>query len=123
MAGDKASRTVLCIDDEPDIREALKFALESEGYTFVAAQDFATALRLADERKPAVILLDLHIPGLDLRELIVRLRLQGIASRVVLMTAGADASKTARELGLKRCLPKPFELDELLAVVRECAGK
>jgi len=113
-------KSILVVDDEPDICEVLEMALAREGYGVRAAQDRDTALRLIAEELPALILLDYRMPGLDAENFVAQLKLNGIAAPVVLMTAGKDPGQTARQLGLGLYLSKPFELDVLLETVRKC---
>src|SRR4051812_34321145 len=117
---DGKSKTILVVDDEPDICEALQLALGMEGYNVKAALDRDEALNLSHDDDPAVILLDYRMPGLDAAQFVDQLRSQKVSARVILMTAGKDPGQTARQLGLQYHLAKPFELDELLAMVKQC---
>ncbi|HYG76549.1 MAG TPA: response regulator [Planctomycetota bacterium] len=120
VTGEVNVKTIVVVDDEPDICDALEMALALEGYRVRAAQDRDTALRLISEQTPAMILLDFRMPGLDANSFILQLKESGITSPVVLMTAGKDPGETAKKLGLDVFLPKPFELDVLLETVRKC---
>lgn len=116
------SKTILVVDDEPDICEALGMALQLEGYVVKAAPDRDEALRVIANENPAMILLDYRMPGLDAKEFVAQLQARKITAPVVLMTAGKDPSATARQLGLQHFLAKPFELDELLRMVKTCSS-
>lgn len=113
--------TILVVDDEPDICEALGMALQLEGYVVKSALNRDEALGLIERDKPAVILLDYRMPGLDASDFVAQLHAKHVTAPVCLMTAGKDPSVTARQLGLKHFLAKPFELDDLLEMVKTCA--
>ncbi len=112
---------VLVVDDDRDTREALASALEDAGFLVEQACGGHEAIaHIADKGAPDVILLDLHMPGMDGGQVIEKLR--GSASRVVLLTADSSARvlKFARDAKLLR---KPVGLDELEAAVKEaCAA-
>jgi CheY-like chemotaxis protein len=108
---------IVCADDDADIRELLMFALGGHGYRVVFAADGAEALRLAESWKPALMILDVSMPGIDGFELTRRLRADSDTSRipVVLLTARvADADvEQGYALGANAYITKPFHLDEL----------
>lgn len=109
---------VLVVDDDADIREAVELALSDEGYEVVAAPDGATALDLAAESPPALILLDLRMPVMDGSEFVRAYRRQpGPHASIVVLTAAYDAAGGAAEIQADGYLEKPFGLDELLETV------
>jgi CheY-like chemotaxis protein len=116
------SKTIVVVDDEPDICEALELALGLEGYRVAAVTNRDAALRLVTDSDPAVIFLDYRMPGLDPHQFVYQLKKLESSAAVVLMTAGKDPSERARELGLKYWLSKPFELDVMLDLVRKCTS-
>jgi two-component system response regulator MprA len=111
---------VLVADDDRAIRESLVRALALEGFSVEAASDGLDALAAARERTPDVLLLDLMMPGLD--GLSVCRALRGERNRVpiLMLTARTETSERVAglEAGADDYLPKPFELDELLARLR-----
>ena len=109
---------VLVVDDHALILEFVRAVLEGAGYAVRTAGDGAAALRLALEAQPAVILLDLGLPGMDGRQFLAAYRQQpGPHAPVVLMTAVGDMELYAAEAGAAGHLRKPFRVAELLAVV------
>jgi CheY-like chemotaxis protein len=111
---------VVLADDDRQIREFVRAALEDEGYEVLTAADGASALALALAAPPDVILLDLNMPVMDGWRFAEAYRdARGPAARapIVVLTASADAAPRRRELGAVAWLGKPFELDELLRVV------
>ena len=116
--------TVLVVDDDRAVIEALTELLESEGYDVVAARDGGAALnRLRAGLRPAVILLDLMMPGMDGIEFRQRQladsRLASIP--VVVMSARPDVALQAKQLLVTDYLPKPMSFDDLLHAVQNCA--
>jgi CheY-like chemotaxis protein len=112
---------VMLVDDDADLRESLQLVLEMNGYEVVTARDGADALtRLHDQPLPRVILLDLMMPGLNGTEFRERQlndpRIKDVP--VVLLTgAGAQTLDPRATLGA-RLLRKPFDFDELFALLQ-----
>ena len=113
------SEHVLVIDDDADLIRFVRMSLAREGYEVTSALEGTEGLRLALERPPDLILLDVLMPDLDGLELLGRLRVNpGTTSvPVVLLTARADESDavTALALGADDYVRKPFGLSELIA--------
>jgi two-component system response regulator MprA len=112
---------ILVVDDERAVRESLRRALELEGYAVELASDGEEALRRLEE--PASIdaaILDVLMPGIDGLEVCRRLRGQGNAVPVLMLTARAeiDSRVAGLDAGADDYLPKPFALAELLARLR-----
>jgi two-component system, OmpR family, response regulator ResD len=112
--------TVLVVDDEPTIVEVLARYLERAGYETLEAADGLEALRVAEQRTPDLIVLDLMLPGLDGLEVLRRVHERpGRPVPVILLTARGEESD--RLLGLRRgaddYVVKPFSPAELVARV------
>lgn len=118
--------TVLVVDDDSDIREAVAFVLESSGYNVAMAADGAEALQqLADARPlPVAILLDLRMPGMDGEQFrVAQLREPAFASvPVVVLSGDRNVAARARALGIERYVQKPVSLDVLLDEIERCRG-
>lgn len=105
------AHTVLIVDDDRPIVEALASVLHEEGYRVRRAYDGLTALQEAEIQPPDLVLSDIAMPGMNGIALAERLRVRGI--RVVLLSA---AVSDPRLNGIE-FVPKPFDLDRIVQVV------
>jgi CheY-like chemotaxis protein len=118
MASPDAARpAVLVVDDEEDIRMVVQMALEDAGFHVATARDGAEALTRIAEDRPTVILLDLNMPVMNGWQVLQELAAAGYAVSVVIMTAGQRACEEAEKHHAAGCLPKPFDLRQLVEVV------
>jgi two-component system KDP operon response regulator KdpE len=116
---DRGRPRILVIDDEPQIHRFLAPALEAAGYAPLRALNAAEGLRLAAERMPALVLLDLGLPDLDGQAVLPKLRAFCAAPVVVLSAREREAEKVAAlDAGADDYVEKPFALGELLARLR-----
>lgn len=83
---------ILIVDDEPHLRSGLQRILNKEGYETMTAADGETALKLAEDKKPDVVLLDIIMPGMDGREVCRRLREIASEAHIIYLTATAEPS-------------------------------
>lgn len=110
---------VLVVDDEPQILRALVINLRARGYHVDTAQSGATALRLAAQRHPDVIILDLGLPDMDGVEVINDIRAWTRVPIIVLSARHTSTEKVkALDAGADDYVTKPFGMDELLARLR-----
>jgi EAL domain-containing protein (putative c-di-GMP-specific phosphodiesterase class I)/CheY-like chemotaxis protein len=117
----RGSAHVLVADDEPAIVEMIRAILEEYGFRVVTAANGSEALRLVEEAKPEVVLLDMNMPVLDGEGFIAAVRERGLAIPIVVMTAGSSAQRWAAQLGADAYLSKPFELANLVDVTNRFA--
>jgi DNA-binding NtrC family response regulator len=115
--------SVLLVDDEPKIRQALAAALREEGHDVVATGSPREALRLLDERPFDLLVVDNLMPemtGLELIREVAGALDEGERPDILMMTAHAtiESAIDAMKLGAVDYLQKPFEVDEFLVVVR-----
>jgi DNA-binding response OmpR family regulator len=126
--GFEAERTVVLVaDDDEDIRLLVSYRMSRAGYEVVEARDGDEALRLAQERLPALAILDVMMPKLDGFEVTRRLRAHEETSRipVILLTARAQEADVQRgfDAGADDYIRKPFSPQELRARVQAILGR
>jgi DNA-binding response OmpR family regulator len=113
-------KTILIVDDEPDVRGGLRKVLEAEGFQVLEAADGKAALETASSGSPDAIVLDLMIPGVDGYQVCRELREEGFTTPVLILSArsGELDKVLGFELGADDYLTKPFGIRELLARLR-----
>ena len=113
-------KKILVVEDERNIVDILAFNLAREGYDTLEALDGAEGLRLALAEDPDLILLDLMLPKMDGFEVCRRLREQGRATPIIMLTAREEETDKVLglELGADDYITKPFSMRELLARVK-----
>jgi CheY-like chemotaxis protein len=119
-----ARRSVLVVDDEPDVLSLLSEYLGGEGFDVAKARDGIDALSYLYVRRPAAVLIDLHMPRMDGLELIRQMRSDRALARVavVAMSGAAGMLAAAKEAGAQAVLQKPFDPQVVLRTVRAQAG-
>lgn len=111
-------RTVMVVDDDDAIREALQDVLTDEGYDVIGASDGQEALEcLNGEKRPSAILLDLWMPVMDGWKFLDALLADPRFSRIPLVVLTAARDQRARELCVAEVLTKPVQLHQVLAVL------
>ncbi len=111
---------ILVAEDDPEIRTALERILRFEGYEVESANDGAAALHLVEEFGPDLAVLDVMMPFVDGLDVTRRLRAKGNQLPILILTAREETKDRVAGLdaGADDYMPKPFELDELLARIR-----
>src|SRR3954452_11881603 len=113
------ARTILVVDDEPTLREALVDALETDGFRAVAAADGREALAVFRAERPDLVLLDLMLPELSGIEVCRIIRAESGVPIVMLTAKDSELDKVVGlELGADDYVTKPFSLRELTARIR-----
>jgi CheY-like chemotaxis protein len=110
---------VLVVDDDAQVRQAIRWALEDEGLSVVTASDGHEAVVVAVERQPDLVVLDLTLPEMNGYEVAGHLR--SARSRplpILLITADGQAHTKAKQVGAYAFLRKPFQVEELVNAVQ-----
>ena len=122
----KMTRRIVIAEDEPNIVLSLEFLLKKAGHDVSIARDGETALRLAREARPDLIVLDLMLPLVDGFEVCHRIREDPALreTKVLMLTARGRQSEVARglEAGANAYMTKPFATRDLLNAVAELLG-
>jgi two-component system OmpR family response regulator len=112
-------KTILIIEDEAALVAALSYNLRREGYGVASAGNGAEGLRLARSTRPALVILDLMLPGMDGIDVCRRLRSQSTVPILMLTAKSDEVDKVVGlEVGADDYMTKPFSVRELLARVR-----
>jgi DNA-binding response OmpR family regulator len=111
-------QTILVVDDDPAIRDALALLLEDEGYVVHTAPDGLAALEVVARDSLDLVITDLYMPGLDGPGLIAQMRCERSDLPIIVASAGIRVSPPA---GVP-FVTKPFDSEELLAIVTSLLG-
>jgi phosphate regulon transcriptional regulator PhoB len=115
-------RKILIVEDEKDIRDLVHYNLEAEGFVVVEASDGEMGLHLAAKERPALIILDLMLPGVPGLEVCKLLRTREATLHIPILMLTARASEVDKVLGLEMgaddYVTKPFSPRELVARVK-----
>jgi two-component system alkaline phosphatase synthesis response regulator PhoP len=115
-------KKVLIVEDERDIRELLRYNLEQEGFTVLEAEEGEFALALVRRERPAVVILDVMLPGMSGLDICRTLRQDEDTERVPIVMLTAKAAESDKvvglEIGADDYVTKPFSPRELVARVR-----
>jgi DNA-binding NtrC family response regulator len=114
---------VLIADDDTDFRLAVAEVLTAEGFVIITASTGRQVVDVVMDRRPDVVLLDHRMPEMSGMDACRSLRRRGYEGPVILMTAGEDIDAMSRALGTKYRLEKPFDVDDLVVLVRRAAAE
>ncbi len=110
---------ILIVEDETTLQETLAYNLKKQGYEVETASDGATALQIARQSHPDLIILDIMLPGLDGFE-VCRLLRQEMSTPILMLTAKDDEIDrvVGLEVGADDYMTKPFSMRELMARIK-----
>lgn len=119
--------TILIIEDAKDIRFLLAHLLDSAGYRVLQADDGEDGLRSWHQEHPDLVITDLIMPGTDGLEVIREIRLVDNTAKIVAMTGAVYRGSVnlldeAVRLGAVATLQKPFNINQVLRLVKELLG-
>ncbi|WP_127499541.1 response regulator [Actinoplanes solisilvae] len=112
------SPSVLIADDDDDVRDVIEFRLQVAGYRTMTADNGQSALSLAIERRPRVIILDVTMPQLDGLTVCSRLHASPVTAEIPVLMVSGNCGEYDRQLGFAAgaddYLPKPFSSHEMM---------
>jgi two-component system response regulator FixJ len=116
----EATSGIFVVDDDEAVRDSLQLLLEAEGFEAFAFESGAAALAALDRSRPACLVLDLHMPGINGIELLEALAARDIQLPVVLITGHIDRKtrRRAAASGANVVLAKPLADAELVDAIR-----
>ena len=116
---DTGEQVVLVVDDDPNILQFIKLELTTQGFVVVTAKSGDDAIRITEEQRPDLVLLDVMMPGMNGLEVLRRLRELSRIPIVLLTAKNKDQDKIrGLDMGADDYLSKPFNPEELSARVR-----
>ncbi len=118
MLGQRRPRAVLVVDDDAATRAAEHAVLEESGFRVVEARDGAEAMWVVQHDPPAVVVLDVQMPGVDGPSFARELRMGLRRVPLVILTGAVDPRREADRCNAEAYLRKPFDAAELVRVVR-----
>jgi DNA-binding response OmpR family regulator len=127
MTETPARPTILIVDDEDDVLDLLTVVFEKEGFRTLVAGDGKTALTLAYERTPDLILLDVMMPEMDGWQVLKALRVEERTARIPVAIVSARTEGRDKIIGLQEgavsYIEKPFSPAAIVAEIRAILGK
>ena len=118
---------ILVVDDDPGVRELCNMVLTNEGFTVLQAEDAASGIQTARDQMPDLVLLDWMLPGLDGMDALRALKGSSKTRQIpiVMLTAldGLPQVTMATFSGADGYVTKPFEVDDLLSLIRRFTEK
>lgn len=112
-------KTILVVDDEPDIRDSVKTILEANGYNIETAVNGDDCAKKAPSVKPDLIVLDIMMPGTPVREILPKLKKFNIIFLSAVRTTEAEKEDLMKESNIVDFVEKPFDIDTLLKHVKK----
>lgn len=122
----RKGKTVLVVDDDPDMLDELKAALSGRGFDLDFATNGFDAARKIYSQKPDLILLDFMMPGMDGFEVCAKLRenkdVCDIPVFAVTVLKSDEDRQRIKECGVAEYIPKPVDIDRLLGLIKKALG-
>jgi len=114
-----ADRTILVVDDDPQIRRVLQATLSSSGYDVIEAKNGQEAVEMVIRERPALILMDVNMPGMSGLEACSKIRMSFSVPIIMVTVRNSEQDKIhALDSGADDYVVKPFTMGELLARIR-----
>ncbi len=109
---------ILVVDDDAQLQRTIQWLLEDEGLTVETASNGEEALARAESLRPVLVILDLNLPALDGEGVVNGLRAaRGGGVPIIVISSDSRVQQRAQTVGANSWLSKPFEIEDLVAVV------
>ena len=119
----KAEHTILIIDDDPTVRDLMKRQLERDGFGVLIAEDGPLGIKMAIEKQPDAVVLDILMPGMDGWSVLRTLKASKETANIpVIMASILDEKNRGFSLGAADYLSKPVERDRLISSIEKLIG-
>lgn len=112
------AKTIMVVDDEADIRNTVKTILEKEGYKVITAVNGDDCLKKLEKENPALILMDIMMPGTPVKDIVPKIK-QKIAYLSVVRTSEAEKEELMKSKNIVDFIQKPFDIAELVKRVKK----
>lgn len=112
-------KTIMIVDDEPDIRKTVKTVLEKEGYKIVTATSGDDALKKWKVKKTDLVLMDIMMPGTPVKEIVPQMKGSKIAYLSVVRTSEAEKEDLTKSKNIVDFIQKPFDVEDLIKRVKK----
>jgi len=121
---EKVRKTIMAVDDDPDIRSTVRTILEKNGYDVITAVDGDDCLKklAAEKKKPDLILMDVMMPGTPVRKVVEKIKGIKIVYFSVVRTSEAEKEELLRSGNIVGFINKPFDINKLVKKIKELAG-
>ena len=122
---DSGKKSVLIVDDEPDIRDVLAIALQDMGYRTLEAENAARAFEIFQADNPQIVVTDIKMPGGDGIELLRKIKHENPETEVIMITGHGDMNLAIRSLKYRATdfITKPINVDALDIAIRRALEK
>ena len=114
-------KTIMIVDDEPDIRETVKTIMEANGYKVIVAENGDDCLEKLKTEKPDLILMDIMMPGTPVKDVVPQIKGVKVAYLSVVRIAEAEKENLIKD-NVVDFIQKPFDIDKLLERVKKLVG-
>jgi len=115
-------KKILIVDDEPDNRTTVKAVLVKEGYDVETAVSGDDALKKWTKSKPALVLMDIMMPGTPVKDIIPKMKGTKVVYLSVVRTSEAEKEDLMASKNIVGFIQKPFDIDDLVKQVKKFVG-
>lgn len=121
---DAAQKTLLFVDDEPQLLNVFSKYYSEKNFRVLTAESGGEGVKMALREKPDLIVLDIRMPKMDGIEALEKIRKKDKKAKVIMLTGygTADYVRTTADLGVSDFMSKPFDLEALLKVIQADLG-